>query len=90
MIPDIKISIGGSDDALRILIGDADEPLRLTINEGGGEVLPVYDGATEVTPTDFAQTLNTANKAVKSNIIINPIPSNYGKVSYNGAFLTVE
>ena len=89
MIPDIKITIRGDDDPLRLTISDTDTQLQLTINEGGGEVLPVYDGATEVTPTDFVQTLNTANKAIKSNIIINPIPSNYGKIAYNGAHLII-
>ena len=36
--------------------------------------LPYYTGATEVTPSDQTQTLQTADTVVTSNITINPIP----------------
>lgn len=52
--------------------------------------LPNYSGPFEVTPGDTAQTLSTADTAVRRDIIINPIPSNYGKIAWNGAVLTVS
>ena len=52
--------------------------------------LPVYTGNTEVTPSTSEQVLNTADKVVTRNIIINPIPSNYGLITWNGATLTVS
>ena len=52
--------------------------------------LPVYSGQTEITPSEETQTLQTANKTVLQNIIINPIPSNYGKITWNGSTLTVS
>lgn len=51
--------------------------------------LPVYTGQTVITPSDIAQTLATAEKVVASNIIINPIPENYGRLLYSGNTLTV-
>lgn len=51
---------------------------------------PVYDGSYEVTPTQQTQTLNTSQKVLVENVIINPIPSNYGLISYNGSVLTVS
>lgn len=55
-----------------------------------GQDLPTYTGATIVTPSTSEQVLNTADKAVTRNIVINPIPSNYGLITWNGSTLTVS
>ena len=52
--------------------------------------LPVYTGETVVTPSTSEQVLNTADKVVTRNIVINPIPSNYGLITWNGSTLTVS
>ena len=52
--------------------------------------LPVYTGGTNITPSTSEQVLNTADKVVTRNIVINPIPSNYGLITWNGATLTVS
>lgn len=49
-----------------------------------------YTGDTRVTPSDFSQVLLTANKVLLDNIYIDPIPSNYGKITWDGAVLTVS
>lgn len=51
---------------------------------------PFYTGPTEVTPTNETQTLETQGKVVLSSIVVNPIPSNYGLITWNGAALTVS
>lgn len=53
-------------------------------------VYPLYTGAIEVTPSAERQTLPTINRTVTDNIIINPIPSNYGLITWNGSTLTVS
>lgn len=50
----------------------------------------IYDGEIQVTPTNSVQVLNTASKLVNNNITVNPIPSNYGLITWNGATLTVS
>ena len=52
--------------------------------------LPVYDGITEITPSNQVQVLQTSNKTLTRNIIINPIPSNYGLVSWNGLGIRIS
>ena len=52
--------------------------------------LPVYTGETNITPSTSEQVLNTADKVVIRNIVINPIPSNYGLITWNGSTLTVS
>ena len=55
-----------------------------------GQDLPTYTGATVVTPSQSTQTLATAERVMASNIVINPIPNNYGLISWNGSTLTVS
>lgn len=52
--------------------------------------LPVYTGETNITPSTSEQVLNTTDKVVTRNIVINPIPSNYGLITWNGSTLTVS
>ena len=52
--------------------------------------LPVYTGETNITPSTSEQVLNTADKVVIRNIVINPIPSNYGLITWDGSTLTVS
>lgn len=52
--------------------------------------LPTYTGETVITPSTTEQVLNTAEKVVTRNIVINPIPSNYGLITWNGSTLTVS
>ena len=52
--------------------------------------LPDYTGAYEITPSQETQVLSTENKSLRQNITVNPIPSNYGLITWNGAILTVS
>ena len=51
---------------------------------------PSYEGPVEVTPSGEGQTLDTANLYMRDNITINPIPNNYGLITYDGANITVS
>lgn len=54
-------------------------------------VVPVeqYDGPYEFTPTETTQTISIEYKQAKSDITINPIPNNYGRIAWNGTTLNV-
>lgn len=49
-----------------------------------------YEGAYEWTPTTSQQTISIKDKTATNDIIINPIPSNYGLITWNGSTLTVS
>ena len=51
---------------------------------------PDYSGEYEFTPTQETQTIPTDHTVLFDNITINPIPSNYGLITWNGATLTVS
>lgn len=48
-----------------------------------------YAGPVVVTPSEETQILYTADKSMNSDVTVNPIPSNYGRIVYNGVTLTV-
>ena len=55
-----------------------------------GATYPTYSGPTEFTPNGSMQTEHTAGYVVLTDITINPIPSNYGLIAYDGSVLTVS
>lgn len=57
------------------------------LSEAGAEW---YEGEYNITPKTTAQMLETADKLMKGNIVINPIPKNYGLITYNGFGITVS
>lgn len=85
------------DGDLSLLIqGDASAELLLSESAEVGiftsirEILPVYDGETTFTPSDQQQTIETNGKSLLTDIIINPVPNNYGLITWNGSYLTVS
>lgn len=51
---------------------------------------PTYGGTYEVEPSTETQILNTKELYLAENITINPIPNNYGLITWNGTTITVS
>lgn len=49
-----------------------------------------YTGEYEVTPSAETQTLETEGLRMTRPVVVNPIPNNYGLITWNGSFLTVS
>ena len=49
-----------------------------------------YHGSYMVTPSSETQILNTDTLILDGNITINPIPSNYGLITWDGSTITVS
>lgn len=77
----ISIAVSESDDFAAVDFGDV-QLARVGYDP--------YEGPVEITPSEETQILHTENLALLSDIIINPIPSNYGLISWNGSVLTVS
>ena len=86
-MPDITVTVGGAGEP-RIALGAPNVP-RLRVG-GGSADYPHYRGPDDVTPTTTAQTLATKGTVLDADIIIEPIPSNYGLITWNGSALTVS
>lgn len=48
-----------------------------------------YSGEYEITPGDEDIILNTSGKDLRENIIVKKVPSNYGKIIWNGSFMRI-
>lgn len=55
------------------------------------EILPdVYQGEYEITPSAEAQIIPAGGMNLARDITVNPIPQNYGLITWNGSYLTVS
>lgn len=79
-------------DVYGIIKGTLTSPVRLS----GALTIPSaadverYEGSYEFTPTSETQTISIEHKMATADIVINPIPSNYGLITWNGSELTVS
>lgn len=48
-----------------------------------------YTGIYEITPSSLEQVLNTELRTLSGNIVVKPIPSNYGRIAWDGTAITV-
>lgn len=73
----------------------------LHVNEGGAASLkiggsmyavgpPLYTGSHDFTPTNEAQIIPIDGMRSVGDIVIEPIPSNYGLITWNGSVITVS
>lgn len=60
--------------------------------EMGAEIVmsPKYRGSYEFTPSEEQQIVQIDGKMAEENIVIKPIPSNYGLITWDGVTLTVS
>lgn len=54
------------------------------------DVTSDYEGVYEFTPSDVEQIAPTAGKLLSKEIVIKPIPSYWGKITYNGTYIRVS
>ena len=49
-----------------------------------------YEGSYEITPSASAVTLAVAGKRMTDDLVIEPIPNNYGLITWDGTIITVS
>lgn len=49
-----------------------------------------YSGEYTVTPSEDTQVLYTAGKTLEQNVVVEPIPQNYGKIEWDGSVIYVS
>lgn len=84
--------------AIRLKVQDTKATLKVynedTASFTASEGVPIYPndyrGSYVVTPTQETQVLETNRLMMTNNVTINPIPSNYGLITWNGSTLTVS
>ena len=74
--------IGGSLSAVGSMSGSLSNPIEISVSD--------YDGPYEFTPSLDTQRINIGHKTADHDIIISPIPHNYGLITWDGQKLTVS
>jgi hypothetical protein len=75
------MTVGGNDGY------DVSTDSKIVINKIEADP---YEGEYVITPSGAVQILATKDKKAAQNITIQPIPQNYGLITWNGSFLTVS
>ena len=70
------------------LSAPAEITAELHAAESGTEA-EIYKGEYVITPTEDAQTVRISHMMASRDIVINPIPQSYGRVTWNGSTLTI-
>lgn len=87
-------------DSVDFSVNDG-QPVNLHIDIGtsvdlsiGGEIYgvetPPYEGEYEATPTQSMQLFATDGKRMLHDFTVNPIPHNYGLITYDGSTIMVS
>ena len=85
----MAIRLKVQSDNITLKAGDIDS-VKLKASVGVPIYPEPYLGETEVTPSAETQVLQTNGLMLQANITINPIPSNYGLITWNGSTITVS
>ena len=72
----MAIRLKVQDKTVRLKVADP-SAVSIHATEGIGVQPPVYQGETEVTPTEATQTLETNGMMMPADVTVNPIPSQY-------------
>lgn len=81
-------TINGSGTISGVLSSTQTIEGSLTIPSTAG--VEKYEGAYTFTPTEETQVIEIENKRATANITINPVPSNYGLITWDGITLMVS
>ena len=84
---EVSLSIPCGGEINLVVQCDGESGIYTAIND---YVYPIYTGETTVTPSAETQTLSTSGTTLTSDITIDPIPSNYGLITWDGVTLTVS
>lgn len=84
--------ITGALSVIRTVTGSLSNSISVTGKLTVPEVIDTrhYQGVYEFTPSDETQIIPTSGLKLTQDIVINPIPSNYGLVTWNGSQLTIS
>lgn len=89
------VVIGGDIELINVIDGEINLATAMDgecgiFYEVSAREYPDYEGPYSVTPSDVVQTLETKDTVMTQNVTIDPIPPNYGLITWDGVTLTVS
>lgn len=87
----VDLTVSESVQQFDVTVSENNIPVAITvITPIVASVIQNYDGSYEFTPSADEQTVPTRGKRLTQDITINPIPNNYGLITWNGSIITVS
>ena len=87
----VDLTVSESVQQFNVTVSENSIPVAISvITPIVASVIQNYDGSYEFTPSADEQTAPTMGKRLTQDITINPIPSNYGLITWNGSIITVS
>lgn len=77
-----QFALGVAENSVQVSFGVSTQIVTSTA--------PDYDGPYDFTPSSELQTIETTGFRMTDNVTINPIPNNYGLITWNGSIITVS
>lgn len=71
---------------MRVAAAAEDVPMKVAVSFAS---VDEYGGPFEFTPTDSEQVAHTQDRVLYRDIMIHPIPQNWGRIVYDGITITV-
>lgn len=85
----MTVSVDAETIPMSVAIDNVVLPMMIGVAVNANTI-PDYTGEYVFTPTRETQTAYIEGMRATQNIIVNPIPSNYGLITWNGLTLTVS
>lgn len=87
----IEMSVATYDDTLPMNVASSEETIGMNIGASYSmSNADPFEGSYEYTPSEQTQTIPIEDLRATQDIVINPIPSNYGLITWDGITLTVS
>ena len=87
----IPVTVASDDVVFSVTVNPNSENLSVTAGaDFYVSTYPDYEGSLEFMPSNESQTISTRDMVVHGDIVIDPIPSNYGKIDWDGVTITVS
>lgn len=87
----IPMTVATYDETLPMDVTSSEETFSMDIGaEYAIASVDQYEGSYEFTPSEQAQTISISGEMATRDIVVNPIPNNYGLITYNGTTITVS
>lgn len=85
----VPMTVSESEVSISMEVSDGSQSVEMDM-EAEIVMSPKYRGSYEFTPTGERQIVKIEGKMAEENIVIDPIPNNYGLITWDGVTLTVS
>ena len=87
----VEITVAESEQQYDLTVIETNIPIQVGVETPiVASIVPEYDGDYDITPTSTTQVFQTNGKKITHDFIVEPIPSNYGLITWDGSTITVS